>query len=157
MIYGLSDVVTMSQMIAQSESADERKRVERQKLESLLAYAEATVAVAAAAGRVRRRLSRPVRPLRQLHRAAENLGRHGAGAKGTCRRCIAAVSVSVPATSSTSCAAIETERVLNSIIIGSPRSASAPTWTRSNGARCSASCLPPDCSRRMPKATARCG
>ncbi len=42
MIYGLSDVVTLSQMIAQSESADERKRVERQKLESLLAYAEAT-------------------------------------------------------------------------------------------------------------------
>ncbi|HEY8586328.1 MAG TPA: DNA helicase RecQ [Rhodanobacter sp.] len=42
MIYGLSDVVTMSQMIAQSESDDERKRVERQKLESLLAYAEAT-------------------------------------------------------------------------------------------------------------------
>ena len=42
MIYGLSDVVTMSQMIAQSESADERKRVERQKLASLLAYAEAT-------------------------------------------------------------------------------------------------------------------
>ncbi len=41
MIYGLSDVVTMSQMIAQSESGDERKRVERQKLESLLAYAEA--------------------------------------------------------------------------------------------------------------------
>jgi ATP-dependent DNA helicase RecQ len=40
MIYGLADVVTMSQMIAQSESADERKRVERQKLESLLAYAE---------------------------------------------------------------------------------------------------------------------
>ncbi|WP_199098632.1 DNA helicase RecQ [Dyella sp. ASV21] len=42
MLFGLSDVVTMSQMIAQSESADERKRVERQKLESLLAYAEAT-------------------------------------------------------------------------------------------------------------------
>lgn len=42
MIYGLSDVVTMSQMIAQSESADERKRVERQKLEAQLAYAEAT-------------------------------------------------------------------------------------------------------------------
>ncbi|RDI97677.1 DNA helicase RecQ [Dyella solisilvae] len=42
MIYGLSDVVTMSQMIAQSESADERKRIERLKLESLLAYAEAT-------------------------------------------------------------------------------------------------------------------
>jgi len=42
MIYGLADVVTMSQMIAQSESDDDRKRVERQKLESLLAYAEAT-------------------------------------------------------------------------------------------------------------------
>jgi ATP-dependent DNA helicase RecQ len=42
MVYGLADVVTMSQMIAQSESADERKRIERQKLESLLAYAEAT-------------------------------------------------------------------------------------------------------------------
>lgn len=42
MVYGLSDVVTLSQMIAQSESADERKRVERQKLEALLAYAEAT-------------------------------------------------------------------------------------------------------------------
>ena len=42
MIYGLADVVTMSQMIAQSDSADERKRIERQKLEGLLAFAEAT-------------------------------------------------------------------------------------------------------------------
>jgi ATP-dependent DNA helicase RecQ len=42
MLYGLSDVVTMSQMIAQSDSADERKRIERQKLEGLLAFAEAT-------------------------------------------------------------------------------------------------------------------
>ena len=42
MIYGLSDVVTMSQMIAQSESGDERKRVERSKLDLLLSYAEAT-------------------------------------------------------------------------------------------------------------------
>ncbi len=41
MIYGLSDVVTISQMIAQSPAADARKRVERQKLETLLAYAEA--------------------------------------------------------------------------------------------------------------------
>ncbi|GLQ88875.1 DNA helicase RecQ [Dyella flagellata] len=41
MIYGLSDVVTMSQMIAQSESGDERKRIERSKLDSLLGYAEA--------------------------------------------------------------------------------------------------------------------
>ncbi|MGN2247960.1 DNA helicase RecQ [Frateuria sp. GZRR35] len=42
MLYGLSDVVTMSQMIAQSDSADERKRIERQKLEGLLSFAEAT-------------------------------------------------------------------------------------------------------------------
>ena len=42
MIYGLADVVTMSQMIAQSESGDERKRIERSKLDSLLSYAEAT-------------------------------------------------------------------------------------------------------------------
>ena len=42
MIYGLSDVVTMSQMIAQSETGDERKRIERSKLDSLLSYAEAT-------------------------------------------------------------------------------------------------------------------
>ncbi|MBE1158797.1 DNA helicase RecQ [Dyella acidiphila] len=42
MVYGLSDVVTMSQMIAQSESGDERKRIERGKLDLLLSYAEAT-------------------------------------------------------------------------------------------------------------------
>ncbi|HUA81256.1 MAG TPA: DNA helicase RecQ [Dyella sp.] len=42
MIYGLSDVVAMSQMIAQSESGDERKRIERSKLDALLCYAEAT-------------------------------------------------------------------------------------------------------------------
>jgi ATP-dependent DNA helicase RecQ len=41
MAYGLGDVVTMAQMIAQSESGEERKRVERSKLDSLLGYAEA--------------------------------------------------------------------------------------------------------------------
>jgi len=40
--YGLGDVVTLSQMIAQSESGDERKRVERGKLDALLGYAETT-------------------------------------------------------------------------------------------------------------------
>ena len=39
MCYGLGDVVTLSQMIAQSESGDERKRVERGKLDALLGYA----------------------------------------------------------------------------------------------------------------------
>jgi len=40
--YGLGDVVTLAQLIAQSESADERKRVERSKLDALLAYCETT-------------------------------------------------------------------------------------------------------------------
>jgi ATP-dependent DNA helicase RecQ len=42
MVYGLADVVAVSQMIAASPAADARKRVERQKLEALLAYAEST-------------------------------------------------------------------------------------------------------------------
>jgi len=42
MVYGLGDVVTMSQMISQSEAGDDRKRIERLKLDSLLGYAEAT-------------------------------------------------------------------------------------------------------------------
>jgi ATP-dependent DNA helicase RecQ len=40
--YGLGDVVTLSQLISQSESGDERKRVERGKLDALLGYAEST-------------------------------------------------------------------------------------------------------------------
>ena len=40
--YGLGDVVTLSQLIARSESNDERKRVERGKLDALLGYAETT-------------------------------------------------------------------------------------------------------------------
>ena len=68
MIYGLADVVTMSQMIAQSESADERKRIERQKLESLLAYAEAT------------------RCRRELLLGA--FGEHYAGPCGHCDNCV---------------------------------------------------------------------
>jgi ATP-dependent DNA helicase RecQ len=40
--YGLGDVVTLAQLIAQSESGDERKRVERSKLDALLAYCETT-------------------------------------------------------------------------------------------------------------------
>ena len=40
--YGLADVVTLAQFIAQSEAGEERKRLERRKLDELLAYAEAT-------------------------------------------------------------------------------------------------------------------
>jgi ATP-dependent DNA helicase RecQ len=40
--YGLGDVVTLAQFIAQSESGEERKRLERRKLDELLGYAETT-------------------------------------------------------------------------------------------------------------------
>jgi ATP-dependent DNA helicase RecQ len=40
--HGLGDVVTLAQLIAQSESNEERKRVERSKLDALLAYCETT-------------------------------------------------------------------------------------------------------------------
>jgi ATP-dependent DNA helicase RecQ len=40
--WGLGDVVMLSQLIAQSESGEERKRVERTKLDALLGYAETT-------------------------------------------------------------------------------------------------------------------
>ncbi len=42
MTYGLADVVTLSQFIAQSDSGEERKRVERSKLDALLGFAETT-------------------------------------------------------------------------------------------------------------------
>ena len=42
MCYGLGDVIAIHQFIAQSESGDERKRVERAKLDALLGYAETT-------------------------------------------------------------------------------------------------------------------
>ncbi|ANB17529.1 ATP-dependent DNA helicase RecQ [Dokdonella koreensis DS-123] len=42
MTYGLADVVTLAQFIAQSESGEERKRVERAKLDALLGFAETT-------------------------------------------------------------------------------------------------------------------
>jgi ATP-dependent DNA helicase RecQ len=40
--YGLGDVVTMRQMIDNGEAGDERKRLERQKLDALLGYCEST-------------------------------------------------------------------------------------------------------------------
>ena len=40
--YGLGDVVTLRQMIESGESAEERKRVERRKLDALLGYCEST-------------------------------------------------------------------------------------------------------------------
>jgi ATP-dependent DNA helicase RecQ len=40
MSYGLEDVITLSQFIAQSEAGEERKRVERQKLDALIGICE---------------------------------------------------------------------------------------------------------------------
>jgi len=42
MAYGLGDVVTLRQMIENSESGEERKRLERRKLDTLLGYCEST-------------------------------------------------------------------------------------------------------------------
>jgi ATP-dependent DNA helicase RecQ len=42
MTYGLADVVTLSRFISASDSGEERKRVERGKLDALLAFAEIT-------------------------------------------------------------------------------------------------------------------
>ncbi|NII11545.1 DNA helicase RecQ [Oleiagrimonas sp. C23AA] len=43
MAYGLSDVVTLAQFIARSEAGEERKRLERAKLDALLGFAETAV------------------------------------------------------------------------------------------------------------------
>ena len=42
MTYGLADVVTLSQFISKSDAGEERKRVERNKLNALIGYAEST-------------------------------------------------------------------------------------------------------------------
>ncbi|MDX1626156.1 MAG: DNA helicase RecQ [Wenzhouxiangellaceae bacterium] len=42
MIYGMDDVVRLRQMLEDSELSDERQRVERQRMEALLAYCERT-------------------------------------------------------------------------------------------------------------------
>ncbi len=42
MVYGLGDVVSMRQMLDSSEAPEERKRVERQKLDALLGFCEST-------------------------------------------------------------------------------------------------------------------
>jgi ATP-dependent DNA helicase RecQ len=42
MIYGLGDVATLAQMIGSADAGEERKRVERRKLDALLGYCEST-------------------------------------------------------------------------------------------------------------------
>ena len=97
--YGLGDVVTLSQMIAHGESGDERKRVERGKLDALLGYAETT------ACRRKRLLAyfgeraRPgLRQLRQLPRSARDLGRDASSRRRRCRASIAPASATASRT-----------------------------------------------------------
>ena len=42
LVYGLADVVTLQQMVNNSEATEERKRLERQKLDALLGFCEST-------------------------------------------------------------------------------------------------------------------
>lgn len=42
MVYGLQDVITLRQMVEASEAEPERKKIEKHKIESMLAYCEAT-------------------------------------------------------------------------------------------------------------------
>jgi ATP-dependent DNA helicase RecQ len=70
MCYGLGDVVLLRQMIERSEAGEERKRLERRKLEALLGYCEST------------------RCRRQALLAA--FGEHYERACGNCDNCLAA-------------------------------------------------------------------
>ena len=55
MAYGLGDAVLLQRMIEESESGEERKRLERRKLDALIGYCESTGVPAADAARVFRR------------------------------------------------------------------------------------------------------
>ena len=69
MAYGLGDVATLAQMIAGGESSEERKRIERGKLDALLGYCEST--------RCRRAT------------LLANFGEAHSGACGNCDNCLA--------------------------------------------------------------------
>ncbi len=159
MIYGLSDVVTMSQMIAQSESGDERKRVERQKLESLLAYAEAITC--------RRQL---------LLGAFGETYPHPCGHCDNCQTPPKTWDATVPAQKALSAVYRSGQRFGSGHVIDVLRGVTSErvqalghdrlttfgvvawvrTWTIGSGARCSANCWPPACWRQTPKAMAHC-
>ena len=68
MTYGLADVVTLSRFISGSEAGEERKRVERSKLDALLAFAETTAC--------------------RRQRLLAYFGEHSAAACGNCDNCL---------------------------------------------------------------------
>jgi hypothetical protein len=81
-LYGLGDMQLRRLQIEQSDSSDERKRVERQRLNALLALAEAPRCRRQTPARLFRRTLRAVRQLRSLPGGRRALRRHDRGAEG---------------------------------------------------------------------------
>ena len=86
MAYGLADVVNQRRMIDESPAGEEFKRNQRGKLDALLALAEAhdcrRVRLLAYFGEAERAVRAAAERLRQLPRAAGDLGRDRGGADG---------------------------------------------------------------------------
>jgi superfamily II DNA helicase RecQ len=82
MTYGLNDVVIHRMRIEESVAPIEQKRVERSKLDALLAWCETVRLPARAAAQLFQRGSRRLRQLRHLPRTAAGVGWHGGRAEG---------------------------------------------------------------------------
>ena len=153
--YGLGDVVTLRQMIEQGEAGEERKRLERRKLDALLGYCEST--------RCRRQA------------LLAGFGEAHAGACGNCDNCLEPAAqlgrhrsraqgavVRVPHRPALRRAAPDrraARRRHRTRAAVRPRRAehlrrSATTSTSGNGAACSASWWPRACWKSTSKATA---
>ncbi len=86
MAYGMADVIQRRRMIDEGNAADEIKRIERGKLNALLAICETAScrrqAILAHFGEAH---ARPLRRLRYLPEAGRDLGRHRGGDQGAGR------------------------------------------------------------------------
>ena len=81
--YGLGDIVQLRQMVESGEASQERKRLEKRKLDALLGLCESVDVPARGAAELFRGISsRSVRQLRQLPGASSDLGRHDCRAEG---------------------------------------------------------------------------
>ena len=97
--YGLGDVVMLQQMIEHSDAGEERTRLERRKLDTLLGYCESTrCRRQVAAGELRRGLSERLRQLRQLPGAGRRPGTPPRPRRRRCPASTAAASASAPRT-----------------------------------------------------------
>ncbi len=157
MVYGLGDVVLLRQMIDNSEAGDERKRLERTKLDALLAYCES------------------VRCRRQV--LLGYFGEQHPGQCGNCDNCLeppetwnateaAQKALScvyrtgqrfgVAVTSPMCCSATRPSGWSISATRSCRPSASAPTSTSASGRACSGNWSPADSSTWNPAVMARC-